>query len=48
MQKVRRSPFDVNRDLGREAMMEKHDVGTVGGTACRIVEQGRVGLSTVC
>ena len=30
-----------------KAMMEKYDAGTVGGMVCRIVDQGRIGLSTV-
>ena len=31
IQTVRRSAYDVNRDLGRKAMMEMYDAGTVGG-----------------
>ena len=48
IQTVRRLAYDVNRDLDREAMMEKYDVETMGVMVCRIVEQGRVGLSTAC
>ena len=48
VQTVCRSAYDVNRDLGPEARMETHDAGTVEGMVCRIVDQGRIGLSTVC